>query len=466
MREESKRYLKGKIAAVRGPIVDISFQGCDEIPAIYEIIRSKNVDGQEVIMEVVEQLANKISRCVCLTLNFGLRRNAEAIATGAAITMPDSQNCYGRLMNTFGAPLDNAGPINSAKGKPIRSLGHRRSSEIVLEKKREYRMMQTGIKMFDFLFPLVVGSKTGILGGAALGKSILTLEIIHNVVRKAGGSCVFTGAGERIREGNELFLEMKEKNILDKVALIFGQMNESPGVRYEVVFSGITVAESMQEKGEDVIFFVDNVYRFTQAGAELSALMGRIPSETGYQPTLVTEVSEFHERIRSTAATSITAVEAVYVPADDLTDPAVVTIFSHLDSIIVLSRSHVQRGLYPAVNPILSSSAFLDPTVIGDRHFKTANEAKKLFQKYEELQKLVSVIGIDELSKQERILYERAQKLENFLTQPFFVAEDYTGKKGEFVELEETLLGCEKIISGRVDRVPPQDFYMIGALKA
>ena len=312
----------------------------------------------------------------------------------------------------------------------------------------------------------MVGSKTGILGGAALGKSILTLEIIHNVVRKAGGSCVFTGAGERIREGNELFLEMKEKNILDKVALIFGQMNESPGVRYEVVFSGITVAESMQEKGEDVIFFVDNVYRFTQAGAELSALMGRIPSETGYQPTLVTEVSEFHERIRSTAATSITAVEAVYVPADDLTDPAVVTIFSHLDSIIVLSRSHVQRGLYPAVNPILSSSAFLDPTVIGDRHFKTANEAKKLFQKYEELQKLVSVIGIDELSKQERILYERAQKLENFLTQPFFVAEDYTGKKGEFVELEETLLGCEKIISGRVDRVPPQDFYMIGALKA
>lgn len=445
--------------------MDVSFRDVEERPSVYEVVKAKNVDGNDIVMEVVEQLPNKIVRCVCLTLNMGIRRNSEAFATGSVITMPDSKDCYGRLMNAFGAPLDNMGPIQSTKGNPIRKVASKMKDEVILEKKREYRIMQTGIKMFDLLFPLIVGSKSGILGGAALGKSILTLEIIHNIVKKARGSCVFTGAGERIREGNELYLEMKEKGILEKVALIFGQMNESPGVRFEVVFSGITVAESMQEKGEDVIFFLDNVYRFTQAGAELSALMGRIPSETGYQPTLVSEVSEFHERIRSGAASSITAVEAVYVPADDLTDPAVVTIFSHLDSIMVLSRSYVQKGLYPAVDPILSSSSYLDPAIIGERHFKLANEAKRLFQKRDELEKLVGVIGIDELSKQERTIYERALKLQNFLTQPFFVAEDYTGRKGQYVELEETLMGCEKIISGRVDRVPPENFYMIGELK-
>lgn len=463
--ETDKNLVRGKVIAVRGPIVDVSFQGVKRQPTVGEVIKAKNVDGKDVVMEIVELLENQVVRCVCLTLNMGLRRNSEAVSTGAAIMMPDSKACYGRLMNTFGVPLDDKGPIKSDSYIPIKKARSKTRDEIVVEEKREYRIMITGVKMLDLLFPLVVGSKTGILGGAALGKSILTLEIIHNIVKKARGSCVFTGAGERIREGNELYFEMKEKGILDKVSLVFGQMNESPGIRFEVVFSGITIAESMQEKGEDVIFFLDNVYRFTQAGAELSALMGRIPSETGYQPTLVSEVSEFHERIRSGAASSITAVEAVYVPADDLTDPAVVTIFSHLDSIMVLSRSYVQKGLYPAIDPILSSSAFLDATIIGERHLRLANEAKRLFQKHEELQKLVAVIGIDELSKQERTLYERAMKLQNFLTQPFFVAEEYTGRKGEFVPLEETLNGCEKIISGRVDRVAASDFYMIGELK-
>ena len=457
---------KGKVIVVRGPIIDVSFAGSAEPPSLYEVITSYTVDGGEVLMEVLEQLENMVVRCVSLTLNIGLRRNAEAVSKGNVITMPDSKVCYGRLMNAFGRPLDNKGPIDTSKEVPIRKAAHRSVNEVVLDMKREYRIMHTGIKMLDLLFPLVVGSKTGILGGAALGKSILTLEVIHNIVKKAKGSCVFTGAGERIREGNELYLDMEATGILDNVALIFGQMNESPGIRYEVVFSGITVAESMQEKGEDVIFFLDNVYRFTQAGAELSALMGRIPSETGYQPTLVSEVSEFHERIRSGAASSITAVEAVYVPADDLTDPAVVTIFSHLDSLIVLSRSYVQKGLYPAIDPILSSCSYLDPAIIGERHFNIANEAKRLFQKQEELQKLVAVIGIDELSMQERLLYERALKLQNFLTQPFFVAEDYTGKKGQFVELEETLSGCEKIIAGRTDKIAPGEFYMIGDLKS
>lgn len=465
MENQKKMMKKGKIVAVKGPIVEVSFREAEYAPSTYEIVKAKAVDGNEVVMEVIEQLGNKVVKCMCLTLNMGLRRSSLAVSTGEIITMPDSEDCYGRLMNAFGAPLDEKGPIKETRKRvPIRRTSRAGMNEVTLEKKREYRIIETGIKMLDLLFPFVVGSKTGILGGAALGKSVLTLEIIHNVVKKRGASCVFTGAGERIREGNELYLEMEETGILDRVALIFGQMNESPGVRYEVAFSGVTVAESMQEKGEDVIFFIDNVFRFTQAGAELSALMGRIPSETGYQPTLVSEVSEFHERIRSSAASSITAVEAVYVPADDLTDPAVVTIFSHLDSIMVLSREHVQKGLYPAINPISSSSSFLDPAIIGEKHFRIANETKKIFQKFEELQKLVAVVGTDELSWQERITYERALKLQNFLTQPFFVAEKYTGKKGQFVELEETLDGCESIITGKVDKVPPEDFYMIGDL--
>ncbi|RKY41505.1 MAG: F0F1 ATP synthase subunit beta [Candidatus Makaraimicrobium thalassicum] len=466
MKKTDNTVKKGRVIAVKGPVVDVSFQGADKIPSVYEVIKARTVDGREVIMEVIEQMENMVVRCVCLTLNIGLRRNSETVALGSVITMPDSEDCYGRLMNVFGEPLDGRGPVGGTRKRvPIRRPGTRSKNEVILGRKREYRIIETGLKMLDLLFPFVVGSKTGILGGAALGKSILTLEIIHNVVRKRGAACVFTGAGERIREGNELYLEMKKSGILDRVALVFGQMNESPGVRHEVVFSGITVAESMQEKGEDVIFFLDNVFRFTQAGAELSALMGRIPSETGYQPTLVSEVSEFHERIRSSAASSITAVEAVYVPADDLTDPAVVTIFSHLDSIIVLSREYVQRGLYPAIDPILSSSAYLDPAIVGERHFKIASEIRKVFQKFEELHKLVAVVGTHELSRQERVLYERALKLQNFLTQPFFVAEEYTGRKGRFVELEDTLNGCEGIISGRFDRAPAEKFYMIGEIE-
>lgn len=456
---------KGRIVAVKGPIMDVSFKEGARQPSLGEIITAQNIDGKKVSMEVVEHLKDDIVRCVALTLNIGVKRNSEASATGSVITMPDSENCYGRLLNVFGKPLDNMGEVKSRHFNPIKKKRVRQDDEVTLEEKREYKIMETGIKVVDLLFPLVVGSKTGILGGAALGKSILTLEIIHNTVKKGAGSCVFAGAGERIREGNELYIEMKSRGLLDKVALVFGQMNESPGTRFEVVFSGITIAESMQEKGEDVLFFLDNVYRFTQAGAELAALMGRIPSETGYQSTLVSEVSEFHERIRSGTVASITAVEAVYVPADDLTDPAVVTIFSHLDSIIVLSRSHMQKGLFPAIDPISSSSAYLSPDIIGDRHFKVANECRRLFQKFEELQKLVAVIGVDELSKMERVIYDRAQKLQNFLTQPFFVAEEYTGKKGQFVGLEETLAGCEKIISGAADKVTPDRLYMIGALK-
>jgi F-type H+-transporting ATPase subunit beta len=326
--------------------------------------------------------------------------------------------------------------------------------------------MITGIKVIDLLFPLVKGTKTGILGGAALGKSILTLEIIHNIVKKYHGACVFTGAGERIREGNELYFELSRREILTKTVLIFGQMNEPPGARFGVAMSGVTLAESIQRKNQDVLLFVDNIFRFLQAGAEISSLLGRLPSETGYQPTLISETSEFHERIRSSQGSggSITSVEAVYIPADDLTDPAVVTIFSFLDSLLVLSRQRVQLGLYPAIDPLLSSSANLDSDIVGKHHVDVAREVIRMLQRYEELRRIVIVVGIDELSASDRILYERARKLQNFLTQPFFVAEAYTGKKGEFVTLEQTLEGCEKIMSGHMDRKPVDEIYMIGAL--
>jgi F-type H+/Na+-transporting ATPase subunit beta len=295
-----------------------------------------------------------------------------------------------------------------------------------------------------------------------LGKSVLILEIIHNIIKKGGGKCVFAGIGERVREGNELYYEFIRTELIARSILIFGQMNESPGARYETGNTGITIAESLQEKGEDILFFVDNVFRFSQAGSELSALLGRIPSETGYQPTLTSEISAFHERIRSREGASITSVEAVYVPADDVTDPAVVAIFSHLDSVIVLSRLYVQRGLYPAINPLESSSGSLDSMIIGKKHFDIAQEALRYFQKYAELQRIVSIVGKEELSKQERTIFDRAKKLQNFMTQPFFVAEVHTGHKGQYVPLEENIAGCEKIITGVFDAVPEDKFYMIG----
>jgi len=456
--------ILGKVIAARGPVVDVQFENTDSAPMVYEVLKVASASGKDIMLEVMEQLSEGMVKCIALTSCQGLRRNSAAIRTGSVISMPDGKDSYGRLMNAFGYPMDNLGEIKTDKYNPTKKALEKNLIQVDVSSERKYKIMITGIKIIDLLFPLVVGSKTGIIGGAALGKSILTLEIIHNVVRKIRASCVFTGAGERIREGNELYYELKDRGILDRVVLVFGQMDESPGARFEVVFSGITVAESMQARGEDVLFFVDNIYRFAQAGAELSTLMGRIPSETGYQPTLISEVSEFHERIRSQAAAAITAIEAVYVPADDLTDPAVVTIFSHLDATAVLSRDHVQKGLYPAIDPIRSFSSFLDARVIGERHLRIAQDVRKLFQKHEELQKLVVVIGEEELSKSERMLYERAQKLQNYMTQPFFVAEDYTGKKGQFVTLDETLDGCDMILSGKFDKYSKEKFYMIGAL--
>jgi F-type H+-transporting ATPase subunit beta len=460
---EENNLKPGRVVSVQGPVVDVKFDSEEDIPAIFDNINTRTVDDKRVVLEVAEHLPGNIARCIAINSTFNLQRESLAYPSGKAIQIPAGDSIYGRIINVWGEAIDQKGELPPGERIPIRS---QKSSQHLSSKSKteKFEVLETGIKIIDLLFPLVKGSKNGILGGAALGKSILTLEIIHNIVRKHSGACVFVGAGERMREGNELYFELERRNILSKTVLIFGQMNEPPGARFGVAFSGVTLAESIQRKNQDVLLFVDNIFRFLQAGAEISSLLGRLPSETGYQPTLISEASDFHERIRSSKETgsSITSVEAVYIPADDLTDPAVVTIFSFLDSIMVLSRQRIQLGLYPAIDPLLSSSANLDSDIVGKRHYQVSQDVIRTLQRYEELRRIVMVIGIDELSSSDRIIYERARKLQNFLTQPFFVAEAYTGKMGEYVTIEQTVEGCEKIISGHFDRKPESEFYMIG----
>ena len=455
--------MNGRIIAVYGPVVDVQFNKHDTRPSIYDIIRTQTYDGRKVVLEVVQHVNEDICRCISLGSTYGLQRDAACLSDGLPIEVPCSDKIYGRLLNVLGEPLDKKEEILGDTKRPIHQ--DRDIADFAPKETKALEILETGIKMIDLLFPLVKGTKTGILGGAALGKSLLTLEIIHNITKRHQGLCVFIGAGERIREGNELYYELQKQGVLDKTVLIFGQMNESPGVRFEVVQTGMALAESILEKGKDVLLFIDNVFRFAQAGAELSTLLGRIPSETGYQPTLASEMSEFQERIHARGNASITAVEAVYVPADDLTDPAVVCIFSYLDSIIVLSREYVQRGLYPAVDPLASSCSYLDIAVVGKRHMEVASEVLSIFNKYEELRRIVSIIGIEELSKQERIIYERGQRLQYFLTQPFFTAELYTARQGCYVPLEETLKGAEKILKGELDNAPLEQLYMVGTIE-
>lgn len=460
---------KGRVIAIQGPIVNVEFVPGASPPAIYDILETKTYNGKRVVLEVIEYLSKRAAdigdtvRCISLTPIFGLQKNAEVFATGSGIKTPVGKDVCSRMLNVLGEPIDRKGPV---KAKVKRSIHKKGTVGLDIEKARlvKFEVMETGIKMIDLLFPLVRGTRTGILGGAALGKSILILELMHNIIKKQKGFCIFTGAGERIREGNELYNELLKQGILDRSILIFGQMNESPGARFEVVHTGTTLAEYFQEEREDVLFFIDSVFRFAQAGSELSTLLGRIPSETGYQPTLTSEMSDFQERIRSGAQAAITAIEAVYVPSDDLTDPAVVCIFSYLDSILILSRPYVQLGLYPAIDPLLSSCSYLDPLIVGKRHFKVAQDVLRILNKYEELRRIVSIIGIEELSREDRIVFERALKLRFFLTQPFFTAELYTGKKGIYVPLEKTLDSCQRIVSGELDKISDEELYMIGAI--
>ncbi len=456
----------GWIVSVQGPVVDVKFHTIEEVPNVYSVLKTDTIDQREVYLEVAEHRAGNIARCISIHSTQNIQRNSKAIWIGNSIEIPVGDEMYSRVVNVLGQPIDQKGPINFKKTSPIRlgDLVTKIRDKAIAAKK--YELLETGIKIIDLLFPLVKGSKSGVLGGAGLGKSVITLEIIHNIVTKHQGTCVFVGIGERIREGNELYFELTNHGIMEKTKVVFGQMNEPPGARYGVAMTGATLAESLQRENKDVLLFVDNIFRFIQAGAEISTLLGRVPSETGYQPTLISEASDFHERIRSGAgmAGSITAIEAVYVPADDMTDPAVVAIFTFLDSLMVLSRERVAMGLYPAIDPLQSSCANLDPDIVGSRHYQISQEVIKTFFKYEELRKLVLVIGIDELSPADRLIYDRARKLQNFMTQPFSVAEAYTGRKGFYVSVEETIQGCEDIMAGRFDKRPEEEFYMIGPL--
>lgn len=454
----------GKVVAVNGPIVDIAFSGQGQLPKIYELLEAAKSDGKKIFFEIVEHSGQNLVRCISFQPTYGLMRQASVQRTGGPIRINKAKTVVGRVLDVLGRPIDKRGSLPEQADIAIKkeSLSHSRTLDTKLFESEQ--ILETGIKVVDLLFPLVKGSKTGIIGGAALGKSLLTLEIIRNIVKLHRGSCVFCGAGERTREGNELYYEFKETDVLDKIAMVFGQMNESPAARFEVVNTGITLAESFQREGKDVLFFLDNVYRFVQAGGELSALLGRIPSESGYQPTLASEVGNFHERIRWRQGSSITAVETVYVPADDITDPAVVAILAYLDSVILLSRAHVQEGLYPAIDPLQSSSAFLNPQIIGNRHFDISQKVLGILRQYDELSRLVAIIGVEELSETERQTYQRAKRIRAFLSQPFFTAEAYTGKKGQYVRLDKTITGCEKILRGDLDRVNEAKLYMIGSL--
>ena len=455
----------GTVIAAQGAVVDVKFERQEDMPLLSNTLKVASMDGREIFLEVSEHLEGSVARCIALGSTLNMKRRSKAEVLDSSLQIPVGEELFGRIINVAGEPIDKKGKIETKEHYPIKKS----VSKTYLNPSRlipgEAKTMETGIKMIDFLFPLLKGSKTGLIGGAGLGKTVLILELIHNIVKKDEGACVFTGAGERIREGNELYFEFEKAKILNRIMFAFGQMNEPPGAKFNVAFTGITLAEYLQNQNRDVLFFIDNVYRFVQAGAEISTLLGRVPSETGYQPTLASEVSDFQERIRSKESGSITAIETVYVPADDLTDPAVVTVFSYLDSIIVLSRERSQLKLHPAVDPLLSSCSNLDPAIVGSEHFDITQAALRIFAKYKELKKIVPVVGIEELSKADRTLYDRARKLENFLTQPFFVAEGYTGKKGEYVSLRDTLDGCDKIVNGRVDNIPEEKFYFIGKIE-
>ncbi|MBU4252662.1 MAG: F0F1 ATP synthase subunit beta [Candidatus Omnitrophica bacterium] len=456
----------GKIIAVYGSVVDVQFPDAVELPEIKALLKVLSNLEKEVLLHVVEHRANHVCRCIALGFTYGVGRNMPVKQEKQGLVIPrNTEVLYGRVLNAMMKPMDHKEGFDLTDGIPITSMVAHSKLEVKPEGESKTEIIQTGIKMIDLLFPLAKGSKSGLLGGAACGKTILILEIIHNIITYQNGTCIFAGVGERIREGNELYYEFERADLLKRSIMIFGQMNESPGMRFQAANSAVALAEYLLEQRKDVLFFMDNVFRFVQAGSELSTLLGRIPSEGGYQSTLTTEISQLHERICSEKGASITAIEAVYVPADDLTDPAVVAIFAHMDNLIVLSRTLVQRGLYPAIDPLLSSANSMSPAIVGRRHFDVAQEVIRHFRRYDELERIVSIIGKEELSLEERIVFDRARKLQNFLSQPFFTAEVYTGKSGLYVQLEDTISGCEKIVQGQADKLDESRLYSIGKLE-
>ena len=451
---------QGKIAQVIGPVVDVSFED-GELPFIYNALHVKKKEGPTLVLEVAQHLGNRMVRTIAMDSTDGLVRGMPVEDTKQPITVPVGKEDLGRILNVTGDPIDEMGPIKTKKRFPI----HRPAPKFEeLETKSE--ILETGIKVIDLLEPYSKGGKTGLFGGAGVGKTVIIMELIRNIATEHGGYSVFAGVGERTREGNDLWLEMKESGVLEKTSMVFGQMNEPPGARMRVGLTGLTIAEYFRdEEGKDVLLFIDNIFRFTQAGSEVSALLGRMPSAVGYQPTLATEMGALQERITSTKKGSITSVQAIYVPADDLTDPAPATTFSHLDATTVLSRQIAELGIYPAVDPLDSTSRILDPKIVGEEHYQVAREVQGVLQKYKDLQDIIAILGMEELSEDDKIIVNRARRIQRFLSQPFFVAEQFTGTPGRYVRLEETIKDFKAIVQGEYDDLPEQAFYMVGTIE-
>ncbi len=449
----------GKIVTVIGPVLDIRFED-GELPNIYNAIKIP-MDQVTITAEVVQHLGNNTVRCVAMSSTDGLVRGMDALDTGDAIKVPVGKEVLGRVFNVLGEPVDKGAPVETSDYLPI----HRPAPSFE-EQKPSTEILETGIKVVDLLAPYAKGGKIGLFGGAGVGKTVLIMELIRNVANEHGGYSVFTGVGERTREGNDLWNEMTESGVISKTAMVFGQMNEPPGARMRVGLTGLTMAEYFRDSmGQDVLLFIDNIFRFIQAGSEVSALLGRIPSAVGYQPTLATDVGALQERIASTKKGSITSVQAVYVPADDLTDPAPATTFAHLDATTVLSRDIVAMGIYPAVDPLESTSRLLDPKVIGDEHYSVARRVQEVLQRNKELQDIIAILGMDELPEEDKLTVFRARKIQRYLSQPFFVAEQFTGYKGKYVPLKETIRGFKEILDGKMDDIPESAFYMKGTIE-
>ncbi len=448
----------GKIVEIKGVVLDAVFP--DELPEIYTALRI-SLDGRELIAEVQQHLGDDRVRAVAMDSTDGLARGIDVEDTGRPITVPVGQPTLGRLWNVIGDPIDQGDePPADAERWPIH-----RDPPSFRELSPHIEIFETGIKVIDLIAPYVKGGKVGLFGGAGVGKTVLIQELIHNVAREHGGVSVFSGVGERSREGNDLWLEMSESGVLDKVALVFGQMNEPPGARLRVGLSGLTMAEYFRDQGQDTLLFIDNIFRFVQAGSEVSALLGRMPSAVGYQPTLATEMGQLQERITSTRTGSVTSVQAIYVPADDLTDPAPANTFAHLDATTVLSRAIVEQGIYPAVDPLDSFSRALQPGLVSDEHYETATRVQEVLQRYRDLQDIIAILGMDELSDEDKLIVQRARKIQRFLSQPNFVAEQFTGTPGEYVKLEDTIKGFQEILDGKHDDLPEQAFYMVGPIE-
>ena len=450
---------KGKVAQVIGTVVDVEFPP-DELPALYNAIEIDS-GGGKIVLEVQDHLGNNWVRCLALSPTDGLERGAEVEDTGAALRVPVGRATLGRLFDVMGVPLDNLGEVKADDNWPVHRLPP--SFE---EQATSMQVLETGLKVLDLITPFTKGGKVGAYGGAGVGKTVIIMELIRNIATVHGGFSVFTGIGERSREGNDLWNEMKESGVIDKTVMVFGQMNEPPGVRLRVGLTGLTMAEYFRDvENQDVLLFIDNIYRYTLAGMEVSALLGRMPSAVGYQPTLATEMGELQERITSTKKGSITSFQAIYVPADDYTDPGVVTTFGHLDAVVALERSIAEQGLYPAVDPLTSTSRILDPNVVGEEHYRVAREVQRVLQRYRDLQDIIAILGIEELSEEDKLTVARARRIQRFLSQPMFVTEVFTGRPGKYVKVEDTVRGFSEILEGKYDDLPEQAFYMVGGIE-